>query len=317
MTRFILISCIVVCSIFSLLIGVKDISVFNILKLGQEEVMILFVSRIPRIISLIVAGVGMSISGMIMQQITLNKFVSPTTAGSLDAAKLGILIATILLPNTDSLYKMLFAFAFTVIASLIFMRFVNRIKKKSIIFVPLVGIMFGSVLSAISTFFAYKNNIVQNMETWLIGDFSSILKGNYELIYVSLPFVLITYLYANKFTVIGLGEDFSTSLGLNYNRIVALGLVCVSLTVSSIMITAGAIPFLGLIIPNIVSFIFGDNLKKTLPYTAMIGALFLILCDIISRLIIFPYEIPIGLTVGVIGGAIFLLLILKRGRYAT
>lgn len=118
------------CSIFSLLIGVKDISVFNILKLGQEEVMILVISRIPRIISLIVAGVGMSISGMIMQQITLNKFVSPTTAGSLDAAKLGILIATILLPNTDSLYKMLFAFAFTVIASLVFMRFVNRIKKR-------------------------------------------------------------------------------------------------------------------------------------------------------------------------------------------
>lgn len=127
--------------------------------------------------------------------------------------------------------------------------------------------MFGSVLSAISTFFAYKNNIVQNMETWLIGDFSSILRGNYELIYVSLPFVLITYLYANKFTVIGLGEDFSTSLGLNYNRIVALGLVCVSLTVSSIMITAGAIPFLGLIIPNIVSFIFGDNLKNLALYS--------------------------------------------------
>ena len=145
-----------------------------------------------------------------------------------------------------------------------------------------------------------------------MGDFSGVLQGRYELIYLSIPAVALTYLYANKFTVVGMGESFSKNLGLNYRAVMNIGLFCVSLTVSVIVITVGIIPFLGLIIPNIVSVLFGDNLRKTLPITAMFGAIFLLICDIVGRLIIFPFEVPIGMTVGIIGGVIFLVLLMKR-----
>jgi len=282
--------------------------------MSEDEVLVFTISRIPRTIALVLVGAGISIAGFIMQQISQNKFVSPTTAGTLDAAKMGILFSLLWIPQQSMMSKMLFALLFTFMASLLFIFMVRKIRFKSLIFIPLIGIMLGNILTAISTFFAYKNNIIQNVQGWLMGDFSSILQGQYETLYFILPAVMITYLYANQFTLVGMGENFSKTLGLPYQSIVTLGLFCVSLTVSVTVITVGAIPFLGLIVPNIVSMFRGDNLKKTLPTTALFGAVFLLFCDIAGRLIIYPYEIPIGLMVGVIGGIIFLYLILKKNK---
>ena len=285
----------------SLFVGVADVSAA-----------VVSISRIPRTAALILAGVGMSVSGVIMQQMTQNKFVSPTTAGTLEAAKMGLLIFLIFTPTAGVSLKMLSAFLFTFLASMIFLAIVRKIKHRNIIFVPLVGLMFGGIVGSISTFFAVQLNIVQDTNAWMMGDFSGILQGRYELIYLTLPAIIITYLYANKFTVIGMGEEFSRNLGLNYNYIMNIGLFCVSLTVSSVVITAGAIPFLGLIVPNVVSLLFGDNLKKTLPIVALSGAIFLLICDIIGRVVIYPYEVPIGVTVSIFGSIIFLLLMLWK-----
>lgn len=191
---------------------------------------------------------------------------------------------------------------------------VKRVKVTNLVLIPILGIMFGNILNAISTFFAYKHNIVQNMQGWMMGDFSSVMQGRYEVIYLILPAVILTYVYANQFTVVGMGDSFSKNLGLNYATIVNIGLFCVSTTVSVVVITIGAIPFLGLVIPNVVSLIYGDNLRKTLPYTALYGAIFLVFCDILGRLIIFPFEIPIGMMIGVIGGIVFLGLLLKKNK---
>jgi len=301
-----------ICSLISLFVGVADISISDIINQNTEKLQLVFISRIPRTVSLIIAGVGLSVSGLIMQQMTQNKFVSPTTAGSLDAAKMGILASIILIPASSMLFKALFAFAFTFLASLIFLKMVESIRYRNVVFVPLIGLMFGGILSSISTFTAVNLNIVQQMNAWMMGDFSGILEGRYELIYVSLPATILTYLYANKFTVVGMGQDFAKNLGLNYRAVMNIGLFCVSLTVSAVMIIAGSISFLGLVVPNIVSIIYGDNIKKTLPFVALFGSTFLVICDIIGRLVIFPYEIPIGMMVGVIGGVIFLILLLRQ-----
>ncbi|MHC5309555.1 ABC transporter permease [Myroides sp. LJL116] len=314
MIRILLVLILLILSFISIFIGVKDISIFNIHQLTQDEVMVILVSRIPRMIAVLIAGVGMSISGLIVQQISLNKFVSPTTMGTLDACKMGILFSILLFPSGGIFVKMTLSFVIALLASMVFLKISSKIKMRNIIFVPLVGIVFGNILSAISTFFAYKYNLVQNMEGWLIGDFSAILKGNYEILYLGVPIVFLSYLYANKFTIIGLGEDTASSLGLDYKKITYLGLFFVAITSTVVVLTAGVIPFLGLIIPNIVSLMFGDNLKKTISYTALIGAIFLLICDMISRLIIAPYEIPIGLTVSIIGGVIFLVLIFKKTK---
>lgn len=299
-------------SVVSVFVGVVDINIADIINMDSEKLSLIAISRFPRTMALILAGVGMSVSGVIMQQMTQNKFVAPTTAGTLDAAKMGLLMFLILVPSAGLGLKMLFAFLFTFVASIVFLGIVRKIRHRNVVFVPIVGLMFGGILSSISTFFAVRLNIVQDTNAWMIGDFSGVLQGRYELIYLSLPAILITYIYANKFTVIGMGEDFAKNLGLNYKSVMNIGLFCVSLTVSAVVITAGVIPFLGLIVPNVVSLIFGDNLKKTLPYVALTGAIFLLISDVIGRVVIYPYEVPIGVTVSIIGAVIFLILIFKR-----
>lgn len=296
---------------FSLFTGVKTIRFSDLFAAG-DEFMFFIVSRLPRTLSLVLTGAGLSIAGFIMQQISQNKFVAPTTAGALDAAKMGILFSLIFIPGATMMEKMLSAMFFTFLASLIFMFIVRRVRFRNSVFIPLVGIMFGGILEAISTFFAYKNNIVQNTQEWLLGDFSAVMQGQYETIYLILPIVVFTYIYADRFTIVGMGDNFAKSLGLSYNTIVSLGLFAVSLVVSATVVTVGAIAFVGLVVPNLVSMIFGDNLRKTLPYSAFLGAIFLLACDILGRLIVFPYEIPIGMMVGIIGGIVFSILIVRR-----
>ncbi|MED1410543.1 MULTISPECIES: ABC transporter permease [Bacillus] len=307
----------IVLSIASIFIGVKDISLMDIVHWDQDKMQVVFISRLPRLISIIVAGVSLSISGLIMQQLSRNKFVSPTTAGTMDSAKLGVLVSLMLFTTASPLEKMLVAFVFALAGTFLFMQILKRIKFKDAIFIPLVGIMFGNIISSVTTFFAYKYDLIQNINSWLQGDFSMIMKGRYEILYLSIPLVIIAFLYANRFTVAGMGEDFAANLGMNYNRVLNIGLVIVSLISALVVLTVGMIPFLGLIIPNIVSIYRGDNLKNSLPNTALLGAVFVLACDILGRVVIYPYEISIGLTVGVIGSGIFLYLLMRRNAYAA
>ncbi|SFM05611.1 iron complex transport system permease protein [Paenibacillus sp. 1_12] len=311
-----LVIAIVILSFCSVFIGVKDISPLHLFKLTEDQWEILFISRFPRLISLIIAGVSMSVIGLIMQQLTRNKFVSPTTAGTEDSARFGILVSLMVFTTASPMQMMLVSCAFALLGTFIFMKILDKVKYKDVIFIPLVGLMFGQIVSSSTTFFAYKHDLIQSISAWLHGDFSMIMKGRYEMLYISIPLVILAYMFANKFTVAGMGEEFSINLGLNYKQVVNIGLVIVALVTSVVIITVGMIPFLGLIIPNIVTLYQGDHLKKSLSHTALLGAAFVLFCDIFGRVIIYPYEISIGLTVGVIGSGIFLYLLLRRKAYA-
>lgn len=307
-----LIIAIIILSFISIFVGVNDISIKDIVTLNPEKLNILFISRLPRLIGILVAGVGLSISGLIMQQISRNKFISPTTAATTDFAKFGVLFSLMVFTTASPLKKMLCAFAFALAGTFLFMKIVKRIRHKDIIFVPLVGMMLGGVVDSVTTFFAYKNDLLQNVSSFMQGDFSLILKGNYELLYLSIPLVIIGFIYASRFTIAGMGEDFAANIGVDYNKIVNVGLAIVALISSVVIITIGDIPFLGLIIPNIVSMYKGDNIKDSIGHTALLGVAFLLVCDIFGRLIIFPYEVSISLTVGVVGSIIFLTMIMRR-----
>ena len=304
----------IILSIISLFVGVTNISVNDILSFNIDKIEILLISRLPRLIAIIGAGVRLSISGLIMQQISKNKFVSPTTAATADFAKLGILFCIMIIPGATIMQKMIISFIFAGLGTILFMKMIKAIKIKNIIFIPLIGMMLGKIIGSITTFFAYKYDLVQNISSWMEGDMSLIMKGSYELLYLSVPMVIIAFLYANKFTIVGMGEDFAINLGVNYNFVVNVGLAIVSLICAVTIITVGNIPFLGLIIPNIVSLYSGDNLKKTLYHTALLGPIFLLACDILGRFIIFPFEMSISLTVGVIGSIIFLYMIIRGSK---
>ncbi|MCY9376649.1 petrobactin ABC transporter permease YclN [Bacillus sp. T17B1] len=306
----------IILGVTSVFIGVEDLSPLDLFDLSKQEASTLFASRLPRLISIVIAGLSMSICGLIMQQISRNKFVSPTTAGTMDWARLGILISLLLFTSASPLIKMLVAFVFALAGNFLFMKILERIKFNDTIFIPLVGLMLGNIVSSIATFIAYKYDLIQNVSSWLQGDFSLVVKGRYELLYLSIPLVIIAYVYADKFTLAGMGESFSVNLGLKYKRVVNIGLIIVSLITSLVILIVGMLPFLGLIIPNIVSIYRGDNLKNSLPHTALLGAVFVLFCDILGRIIIFPYEISIGLMVGIIGSGIFLFMLLRRKAYA-
>ncbi|MDU8924278.1 ABC transporter permease [Pasteurellaceae bacterium LIM206] len=303
-------------SIISLFIGVSTVNLQGLLEFNAEQWQIFLISRVPRLISILIAGSALSICGLVMQQLSRNRFVSPTTAGTMDSARLGILIAILLFPTASMLLKTSIAIVVSFAGTLLFMTILSRLKFKDTIFVPLVGIMFGNIISSITAFIAYKEDLLQNLAGWLQGDFSLVMEGRYEILYFSIPALIVAYLFANRFSIVGMGQDFAVNLGLNYQQVLYIGLAIVATVSSIIIVSVGVIPFLGLIIPNLVTLYLGDNLKKVLSHTALLGAVFVLFCDILGRTVIYPYEIAINAVVGVFGSAIFLYLLFKRYQHA-
>ncbi|SFM03928.1 iron complex transport system permease protein [Enterococcus mundtii] len=248
-----------------------------------------------------------------MQHLTQNKFVSPTTAGTMDSARLGILVVMLFLPNASLWIRSATAFLFAFAGTLLFLSFARFFPQKNQLMLPLIGVMLGNIIGSAATFFAYQFQLVQNMSSWLQGNFATVMRGNYELLYVTIPLLLILSFFAYQFTIVGLGESFAVNLGMNYRNMQLLGIGLVSLASAITLIMVGTIPFLGVIIPNITAKLYGDQVHKTLGITAIFGSIFLLICDMIARLVIFPYEIPVSVIVGIIGGLIFLYL-LVRGR---
>lgn len=304
----------------SLFVGATDISLAELL--GDEDRMklkIFILARIPRLLAILCTGIGMSVAGLIMQQLCMNKFVSPTTGATIQSAQFGIALAMIFFPTMGLGIRTVFAFIMAIAGTLLFVFFVQRIKVKDTVLVPLIGIMFGNIIGGVTNFLSYQWEITQQLSTYFSGSFSLIIQGNYELVYFIVPLVIIAFIYANHFNIVGMGQDFSKNLGVNYNFVLILGLSIAAVTTASIVVVVGQISYIGLIIPNIVALFKGDKIRGTLIDTALFGGLFVLVCDMIARTVIKPYEIPIELVVGIIGSIIFIAMLfykLKHGKKA-
>lgn len=270
---------------------------------------LLIVSRLPRLLAILLAGAGLSIAGLVMQQISQNKFAAPSTSGTIECAMLGYMLSLLIFGNAEALWLI---FLTAILGTLMFIKLIQSIQFKNAIFVPLIGIIFGNIVESLVTFIAYKYDALQNLSGWSQANFSNILQGDYELLFIAIPCGFFTYLYANQISAVGIGKSFATNIGLKYNQIVFIGIVLVSVMSASVVMIAGQLPFLGLIVPNIISYFNGDNLKKNLPKTAVLGASVVLICDLISRTVMPPYELPISLFISIIGGFVFVALLLKR-----
>ena len=270
-----------------------------------------FATRIPRTASLVLAGAAMAMCGLVMQLLTQNKFVEPTTTGTTEWAGLGLLVVMFLVPHTSLIEQMLAAILFAFIGTIIFFLFLRRVTLRSSVIVPIVGIMLGAVVSAISTFFALKTD---TLRVWFQGSFANVVAGRYEPLWIVLIATVLIFILADRLTVAGLGEDVATGLGVNYNLIVLLGTGVIALTTGVVTVVIGRIPFLGLIVPNIISLLRGDDLRSNLPWVCVFGAGILTVCDLVSRTLIAPFEIPVSLILGTLGAAVFIFLILRQRR---
>lgn len=315
MNGYVLLAFLTILTVCSLFIGVSSVPITALFHLNENQLNVLFASRIPRTVSILIAGSTLALAGLIMQQMMQNKFVSPTTAGTMEWAKLGILISLIFFPTEHILLKLLFAVLLSVAGTFLFVQMVHRIRFKDVIFVPLIGIMLGGIVSSFTTFIALKTNAVQSLGNWMTGNFAVITSGRYEVLYLSIPLLILTYVFANQFTIAGMGRDFSKNLGVNYDVIMNIGLFITATITALVVVTVGTLPFLGLIVPNIVLMFKGDHLKNALPHTAMLGAMFVMFSDIVGRVVVYPYEINIGLTIGIFGTVIFILMLMKGRRH--
>jgi len=299
---------VIILGIISLFTGVYDIR-------GQENGMeMFFITRVPRTAALMLTGAAMSMAGLVMQLITQNRLVEPTTTGTIEWAGLGLLVVYLLFPAPTLVLRMTGAIVFSFIGTMIFFLFLRRVKLRSSLIVPIIGLMLGAVVSAVSTFMGLLFQMTQNIESWFVGSFAAVQVGRYEYLWLIVIVTFLIFIFANRLTLAGLGEDVATSLGVNYNRIVLLGTGLISFAVGIVAAVIGNLPFLGLIVPNIVSMFRGDDLRSNLPWVCVIGMGTITVCDIISRTIIMPFEVPVSLILGTVGAVVFIAILLRKRK---
>ncbi|MBI1495512.1 ABC transporter permease [Halocynthiibacter styelae] len=302
-------------SIWSIFVGVIDLTVRDLLA-DPEALGLLGISRFPRTAAAIIAGATLAVSGSVLQMLVRNRFVEPMTTGTGQGAALGILAVTILMPQASIFIKMMLASLTALAASLGFLAIVRRLPPTQPLLVPLVGLIYGGIIGAAVIFVAYQADLLQFISVWLNGEFSGVLRGRYELLWLAACGAVLTYFAADQFAIVGMGQTITTSLGLNYKQVVLIGLIAISFISALTVTTVGIIPFVGLVVPNIISRLFGDNLRRTLPLIALLGAGMTLLSDIAGRLIRYPFEIPVGTVLGIAGALVFLWLLYRKPHYA-
>lgn len=292
----------------SLLLGQYDV-------FGAEDGAAMFgITRLPRTIALVLAGAAMAMSGLVMQLLTQNRFVEPSTTGTTEWAGLGLLLVLWIAPTASILVKMMGAVAFSFIGTIVFFLFLRRVTLRSSLIVPIVGIMLGAVISAVSSFFALQADMLQQLGIWFMGSFTSVYKGQYEVLWLVLAVLTAVFIYADRLTVVGLGEDIATNIGLNYNRMLLLGTSLIAVATGVVTVVVGSLPFLGLIVPNVVSMVRGDDLRSNLPWVCLLGIGIVTVCDLVGRIIIAPFEMPVSVILGVLGAVVFIVMIVRSTR---
>ncbi|QPK79745.1 iron chelate uptake ABC transporter family permease subunit [Corynebacterium lizhenjunii] len=285
--------------------------------LGSEDGREMFMTtRVPRTIALVLAGAAMAMSGLVMQLLTQNRFVEPSTTGTTEWAGLGLLTTMVLFPASTILERMIGAVLFSFVGTMVFFLFLRRVTLRSSLIVPIIGIMLGAVVSAVSSFFALTTNMLQQLGIWFMGSFTSVYTGQYEVLWLVLVVLIVVFLFADRLTVVGLGEEAATNLGLNYNRLLLIGTGLIAIATGVVTVVVGSLPFLGLIVPNVVSMVRGDDLRSNLPWVCLLGVGIVAACDLVGRIIIAPFEMPVSLILGVIGAVVFVVMIVRstRGR---
>ena len=311
-----LLALVLVLAICSLNVGASRMNLLNVLTADPDDRVskILFASRLPRTLALILAGAGLAVAGAMLQMMARNRLLDTSTTGPMAAAALGMLVLAILLPDGVPLWvRFLVVSAFAAGGILLFLGVLQRMPLRSALIVPLVGLVMAGVIHAGGSLLAHHFDLSQSLRAWNSGDFSAVLRGRYELLWIAAALTGAAMLLADRFTVIGMGRDFATNIGVNYSLLMGVGVLLVAMIVGSVVVVAGVIPFIGLVVPNLVRLMAGDNLRRAIPMVALFGAALLLAADLLGRLLIHPYEVPSSNLLSIAGCLVFLIVLL-RGR---
>ncbi|WP_438822158.1 ABC transporter permease [Kineococcus terrestris] len=300
--------------VLSLAVGGYDITARTMLEDPAAREMFL-ISRVPRTAALVLAAAAMGVSGVVMQVLVQNRFVEPTTTGAGAWAALGVVVLALWYPAAPTLVRMACATAFAFAGTVVFLGVLRGVSLRSSVVVPLVGIMLGAVVSSATLFLANSADLLQMLATWRSGGFSGVVRGQYEPLWIVAVVVLAVYLTADRFTVAGLGRDVSTGLGLDHRRVVLTGTAMVALATGVTTVVVGLLPFLGLVVPNVVALLRGDDVRRNLPWVLLGSVALVLVCDLIGRTVVAPLEVPASVVLGAVGATCFVALVLHRRRW--
>ncbi|SCY42964.1 iron chelate uptake ABC transporter family permease subunit [Paracoccus tibetensis] len=296
----------------SLTVGAANVDLRGIFR-DPQAMLVLLESRLPRTLAVTLTGAALSVAGVLIQVLVRNRFVGPDTSGTAEGAALGLLAITILAPTSALWLRMGAAALGAMATTALFVTVIRRLPPREVMLVPIAGLVLSGVLGAVVTFIGWQTDLMQYVGAWLYsGEFSGVIAGRYELLWIAGLAAGLAWLAADRFVILALGQQVATGLGLSTAAVMRLGLLVVSVVTAMVVTTVGMIPFVGLVVPNLVSRIMGDNLRASLPVVALAGALLVLACDLIGRLAIHPYELPAGLILGVLGAGLFLWLLHKR-----
>lgn len=276
----------------------------------------LMISRLPRTLAALLSGAGLALAGAVMQLALRNRLVEPGLTGTPESAMAGLLAVTLAAPGAPVLVKMAAASVAALAGTAGFLLLARHVPRRDPMLLPLVGLIYAGILASGVTWAAWTSDLMQFLASWQVGEFSGVMRGRYELLWAIAGLALALWAAADRITLLSLGEVQARSLGLDYRGTLAIGLAIVAATVAAIVVTVGTLPFVGLIVPNLVSRRRGDNLRASLPVIALAGGVAVLASDLIGRLVRFPYEIPAGAIFAVAGAGLFLWLLHSGPRGA-
>lgn len=327
----ILTAVLILVSFFSLFIGSSSLSfkdtflaIFNIGE--RQNINIVLNVRMPRIISGLLIGGGLAISGLVMQSVLNNSMASPSTLGVSNSAVLGANIAIIILANgnivginfnyLNSYLVSFFAFVFSLIAIIIILS-LAKIRHFEVNTMILIGLALSSLFQAITTLLQYFANDISLSSAiyWSFGDLGRTSMKENLIIFIPLFISMIIFqVFYKRLNALSLGEQFASSSGVNTEVSRFLFLLLSSLIIALSISFVGIIGFIGLIAPHLVKKIIGNNHKYLLPSTFLIGSLLLLLSDDLARVILKGYSLPVGAITAILGAPFFLILIFSNFR---
>jgi len=315
--------------LIALSIGSANLSIFEVLDQVVNQSGIAWSIRFPRVLVAVVAGAMLAVAGTVMQCILKNPLSEPYTLGLSQAAAFGAAFAIVILGAGSTFSNIkdavvinnqysvtICAFCFSLISTgvVLVLTRLTRVAPEAIV---LSGVVMGSVFAAARTGIQYFATDVQiaSIVYWTFGDLSRITWDNLVLIMVvSLP-VLIYFVYNRwNYNAINAGIDTASSLGVNVNRHIIVGMVLSSLVAALIVSLMGVIGFVGLLAPHMVRRVIGSDHRFVIPASALVGALILVVSDTLARTIISPLVLPVGVITAFMVGPLFLAILIRGYR---
>lgn len=318
---------ILVVSVFSITVGAANISSMDVLKLIGAKIFslnydsvyekIIFDIRLPRIILAAFVGLGLSVTGATFQGIFKNPMADPYVLGISSGAALGATISIIFrLDASGDIFTSGFAFIGAMLTIFIVYNIARVGNKLPTTTLLLAGIAINFFMSSlISISMILKREAMERIIYWTMGSFNT---ASYKQIMIVAPIIIVIagiyYYNYRALNIISMGDEASYTLGVDAEKIKKKLIILSSIMIAVIVSVSGIIGFVGLIVPHIARIIVGANHREVIPFSAIIGALFLIICDTVARGIMPPTELPVGAITSLFGAPYFIYLLWKKKK---